>query len=89
MNKDNVKGLTALAKEKGILYVFIIIDKYKFEDNNSIVKSQSVYFDENGDMKIKNYLEDFPFQYYVIVQDIEELPQVVKGILVKWIENIN
>ena len=89
MNKDNVKGLTALAKEKGILYVFIIIDKYKFEDNNSIIKSQSVSFDENGNLKVKNYLEDFPFQYYVIVQDIEDLPYVVKGILVKWIENIN
>ena len=89
MNKDNVKGLTALAKEKGILYVFIIIDKFKFEDNNSIIKSQSVSFDENGDLKVKNYLEDFPFQYYIIVQDIEDLPDVVKGILVKWIENIN
>ena len=89
MNKENVKGLTALAKEKGILYVFIIIDRYKFEDNNSILKSQSVSFDENGEMKIQNYLEDFPFQYYTIVQDIEDLPEVVKGILVKWMENIN
>ena len=71
MNKENVKGLTALAKEKGILYVFIIIDRYKFEDNNSILKSQSVSFDENGEMKIQNYLEDFPFKYYTIVQDMK------------------
>ena len=34
---------------------------------------------------IKNYLEDFPFQYYTVVQDIEDLPEIIKNILIKWI----
>ena len=88
-NKNNVKGLTALAKEKGILYVFIIIDRYKFEDKNSILNTMTVKYNDKGDIDIEKYLADFPFQYYTVVQDIQDLPDVLKGILVKWIETIN
>ena len=88
-NKNNVKGLTAVAKEKGILYVFIIIDRYKFEDKNSILNTMTVKYDEKGEIQIEKYLFDFPFQYYTVVQDIEDLPEVLKGILVKWIESVS
>ena len=88
-NKNNVKGLTAVAKEKGILYVFIIIDRYKFEDKNSILNTMTVKYDEKGEIEIEKYLSDFPFQYYTVVQDIEDLPEVLKGILVKWIESVS
>ena len=88
-NKNNVKGLTAVAKEKGILYVFIIIDRYKFDDKNSILNTMTVKYDEKGEIEIEKYLSDFPFQYYTVVQDIEDLPEVLKGILVKWIESVS
>ena len=88
-NKNNVRGLTALAKEKGILYVFIIIDRYKFDDKNSILNTMTVKYDEKGEIQIEKYLADFPFQYYTVVQDIEDLPDVLKGILVKWIESVS
>ena len=88
-NKNNVRGLTAVAKEKGILYVFIIIDRYKFEDKNSILNTMTVKYDEKGEIQIEKYLADFPFQYYTVVQDIEDLPEVLKGILVKWIESVS
>ena len=87
-NKNNVKGLTAVAKEKGILYVFIIIDRYKFEDKNSILNTMTVKYNEKGDIDVEKYLADFPFQYYTVVQDIQDLPDVLKGILVKWIETV-
>ena len=87
-NKNNVKGLTAISKEKGILYVFIIIDRYKFEDKNSILNTMTVKYNEKGDIDIEKYLADFPFQYYTVVQDIEDLPDVLKGILIKWIETV-
>jgi hypothetical protein len=34
-NKDNLRTLTLEAKEKGFLYVFIILDKYEMDNNNS------------------------------------------------------
>ena len=88
-NKNNVKGLTAVAKEKGILYVFIIIDRYKFDDKNSILNTMTVKYDDKGEIEIEKYLSDFPFQYYTVVQDIEDLPEILKGILVKWIETVS
>ena len=88
-NKNNVKGYCALAKEKGIIYVFIIIDKYGFENKESIINMKSVDYNEKGEIVIKNYLEDFPFQYYTVVQDIEDLPEIIKNILIKWLETFN
>ncbi len=34
-NKDKVRTLTLEVKEKGFLYVFIILDKYGMDNNNS------------------------------------------------------
>ena len=69
--------------------MFIIIDKYGFENKESIINMKSVDYNEKGEIVIKNYLEDFPFQYYTVVQDIEDLPEIIKNILIKWLETFN
>lgn len=40
----------------------------------------------NGDydIEVKPYLDDFPFSFYVIVEDSSDLPEVIHTILVKW-----
>jgi len=77
------------AKEKGLLYVFIILDKYGIKNNNSILNMESVTQIKNekgeDDFDIKPYLEDFPFSYYVVVEHSSDLPDVIHTILVKWI----
>jgi midasin len=87
-NKDNVRSLCMEAKEKGFLYVFIILDKYGIENNNSILNMNSVRHvykpDGDYDIEVKPYLDDFPFSYYVIVEDSADLPEVIQTILVKW-----
>ena len=87
-NKDNVRSLCMEAKEKGLLYVFIILDKYGLENNNSILNMNSVRhvykLDGEYDIEVKPYLDDFPFSYYVIVEDSADLPEVIHTILVKW-----
>ncbi len=68
--------------------MFIILDKYGIENNNSILNMSSVkHVDkENGeyDIEVKPYLEDFPFSYYVVVEDSSDLPEIIHTILVKW-----
>ena len=68
-NKNNARNHCMEAKEKGLLYVFLILDKYGIENNNSIINMNSVKHvnKENGDYDIEvvSYLEDFPFSYYV------------------------
>lgn len=77
------------AKDKGLLYVFIILDKYGVDNKNSILNSKSVTQTVNQkgetDIDIKPYLDDFPFSYYVVVEDSSDLPDVIHTILVKWI----
>jgi len=87
-NKDNVRSMCLEAKEKGLLYVFIILDKYGLDNNNSIMNMNSVkhVFKAEGDydIEVKPYLDDFPFSYYIIVGDSSDLPDVIHTILVKW-----
>jgi len=35
-------------------------------------------------MKLVPYLKDFPFDYYCIVQDTQQLPDSLGTILVQW-----
>jgi len=87
-NKNNTRNYCMEAKEKGLLYVFLILDKYGIENNNSIINMNSVKHVNKGngdyDIEILPYLDDFPFSYYVIIEDSSDLPEVINTILVKW-----
>ncbi len=76
-------------KEKVLLYVFIILDKYGIQKKNSILNIELVtqIVNEKGedDFDIRLYLEDFPFSYYVVVENTSELLDVIHTILMKWI----
>ena len=56
--------------------------------NNSILNMNSVKHvyktDGDYDIEVKPYLEDFPFNYYVVVQESSDLPDVIHTIFVKW-----
>ena len=83
MNKGKVRP--CLRKSEGIFYLFIIVDN----KNSSILDMKSTVIDKiNGKSvaKVYNYLEDFPFEYYVVVQSSEILVDVLADILKQWFE---
>lgn len=43
----------------------------------------------NNRIDIKSYLEDFPFPYYVIVRDLNQLPLVLSESMRQWFELVN
>jgi len=43
----------------------------------------------NGSIKLTAYMQDFPFDYYVIIRDIEQLPNALGTILVQWFTMAN
>jgi len=52
---------------------------------SSILNLRSAAKSEDGkSMKIMPYLRDFPFPYYCIVGDLQELPNALASILVQW-----
>ena len=41
---------------------------------------------EKGSVKIKDYMDDFPFPFYVILRDINSLPAILGDALRQWFE---
>ena len=61
------------------------------EKGTSIVDMQTAVFEAEGEgedgerkLKIKRYLDSFPFGYYVVVGDVRELPGVLSQALRGW-----
>lgn len=68
MNKKLVTPFMKDAKKEDITYIFIIVDSQQ----SSILSIKSIeYVDKK--MKIKNYMSDFPFEYFLIINDVKEL----------------
>ena len=71
------------------MIVFVIVNAIKGE---SIVDMTQATFepDESGDtkLKIKRYLDGFPFGYYLIVGDVKELPGVFATAIRQWFAEV-
>ena len=52
---------------------------------HSITKERRVVF-EGTEVKTPSYLEDYPFPYYVILNGVAELPEVLSDALRQWFE---
>jgi midasin len=63
----------------GLLIVFIILDT----KTDSVLELRSVSF-ENGEPIFRDYLEGFPFPYYLLLQDIQHLPRLLADLLKQW-----
>lgn len=88
---DEIRSLVRQAQEEKIMIVFVIVDGVKGE---SIVNMSQAVFEndptsEGGQkLKIKRYLEGFPFMYYLVVADVKELPGVLATALRQWFSEV-
>ena len=84
-----IRRLVRQAQEERIMIIFVIVDGLK---NESILNMTQAIFkpDGNGEtkLKIKRYLEDFPFGYYLIVEDVKDLPRVLATALRQWFAEV-
>ena len=99
-NKDNVRRYIREAKEKRYLYIFVILDKVKAQKqektknkmqagDGSILSLRHAVKQASGGIKLMPYLKDFPFDYYCIVQETEDLPSAIGTILVQWFSMVS
>jgi len=42
----------------------------------------------NDMVKMERYLDTFPFQYYLVVSDVKELPGVLATLLRQWFSEV-
>ena len=52
---------------------------------DSILNMKEVSF-EKGKPKVRRFMEDYPFPYYLILDDIQALPEVLGDALRQWFE---
>ncbi len=91
------------AEEQRVMVVFIILDSLKSgstnpgfssaaNDHHSILEMKKVDFkmvDGKMELQQKKYLESFPFEYYVVLRNVEALPEVLAGTLKQFFERIS
>ncbi|CEJ89459.1 Putative Midasin [[Torrubiella] hemipterigena] len=89
---DGIRRLLREAMEERIMIVFIIMDDRGKKQGDSVLELKEAKFvSENGESKvvIERYLDTFPFQYYLIVHNLEELPSALAGLLRTWFAEVN
>ncbi|KAF9651347.1 P-loop containing nucleoside triphosphate hydrolase protein [Thelephora ganbajun] len=100
---ERIKTVLRRAEEQRVMIVFVILDSLHSHIKtgtssantvqNSILTMQQgvVQKNANGVMEVKmeRYLDLFPFEYYVVLRDVEALPDILSGTLKQFFECIS
>ncbi|KAM0253891.1 hypothetical protein ACHAQJ_007123 [Trichoderma viride] len=88
---ESIRRLLREAMEERIMIVFIIMDDTGKKKGDSVLELKEAKFvNEGGESRvvIERYLDTFPFQYYLIVHNLEELPSALAGLLRTWFAEV-
>ncbi|KAL5604462.1 hypothetical protein BROUX41_002431 [Berkeleyomyces rouxiae] len=96
---DAIRRLLREAVEERIMVVFIIMDDAKAKNpsngggiSSSVLdlKFSSFVKDAEGNAQVVmgRYLDTFPFQYYLIVHHLDDLPGALAGLLRTWFAEV-
>ena len=84
---DTIRRLVRQAQEERIMIVFVIIDAL-VKGQSIMNMSQAMFDSDGGGVRIKRYLDGFPFPYYLVVGDVRELPGVLAQALRQWFSEV-
>jgi midasin len=86
-NKDLVRPVVRQLENEGVIVVNVILDKKA--EKASVLNIRSTTFETVGGKrvpKVTQYMDDYPFSRYIIVQDTSELVSVLVSVLRECIE---
>ena len=100
---DNLRSILRKAEEQRVMVVFIVLDSMKSasaeagsssvqRNAHSILEMKKVDFKMvEGRMELQHqkYLDSFPFEYYVVLRNVESLPDVLGETLKQFFERIS
>lgn len=87
-NKAKVRPWVQAALSRQQLPLLIIVDSADAggaSSKRSVFDLRAVSYD-GGRCQVVQYLQDFPFPYYVVVQDLQSLPSILSDVLKQWFE---
>jgi midasin len=83
-SRSALKGLIREMLERNILLAMIIVEGNE-KKKDSILNMKEVSF-EKGKPIVKRFIEDYPFPYYIVLDDVATLPEVLGDALKQWFE---
>ncbi|KAJ3919281.1 midasin nuclear AAA ATPase [Lentinula edodes] len=97
---DKLRAVLRKAEEQRVMIVFIILDSLHTGGTNksgssaqgsilSMEKAEFKNVDGKMELQLQRYLDSFPFEYYVVLRDVEALPQVLSATLKQFFERIS
>ncbi len=93
---EQLQSLLRKAEEERVLVVFIIIDAPARDSSNAgqnsiLQMKQANYVSVNGqfELQMRRYMDTFPFEYFVILENVESLPDVLSDTLRQFFERIS
>lgn len=88
---ETLLRLVREARDKKVMLVFVVLDG--INQKESILDMSQVTYLPDGhggtSLKVSKYLDSFPFEFYVVVKDIHELPQMLSLILRQYFSEIS
>jgi midasin len=89
MNEGKAKVLEMVreAKMQDVFVAFVIVEAA--DSTKSVLDIRVPVFDAAGGVSFESYMEHFPFPYYIILRDLQNLPFVLSDALRQWFELIN
>jgi midasin len=90
IDSDNRLKLSHIMREmaeRHVLAVLVVMDCVE-DTSNSIFATKVVEFTPTG-IVTSNYLDNFPFHYYIVIQKMESLPDVLAAALRQWFEMVS
>ena len=97
---DKLRTILRKANEQRVMVVFIILDSLHAVaepgaagdgHQGSIISMDKAEFknvDGKMELQLQKYLDSFPFEYYVVLRNVEALPEVLSGTLKQFFERI-
>ena len=89
---ETIRRMVREAFEAKIMMIFVILDALHPERKDSILDIKSYSFETvegRQVLKEQRYLDSFPFNYFVVVRDVRELPSVLASALRQWFAEVS
>jgi len=88
-NRSKLRRLVREMSERNILLVTILVEGNNAKKEDSIIHMKEVSFDAKGRPKVTHFIDDYPFPYYLILEDMASLPEVLGDALRQWFEMLS
>ncbi|XP_060119521.1 midasin-like [Heteronotia binoei] len=83
--KERVTAAVQSVQNANIFVIFVVLDNPDSRD--SILDIKVPVFKGPGELpEIKSYMEEFPFPFYIILRDVNSLPETLSDALRQWFE---